>query len=152
MNYNHPIRRVKTGESAASVVSGRVSLVGCPINHGTMSSWTRVSFDPGKTGIEAITNDLQKALEDPDTFIHNDMVVWKAFDDIDAQRLTDLGIEASRALVMHVSDTSNSGSGRLYKRIDSEFILLDAMSGGEGYFGRDVLAYMQREHGLVGAA
>jgi len=117
-----------------------------------MSSWIRVAFDPGQRAIDDVEADLRGVFDDPEIFERDGILVWKATDEVDAQRLTDLGVEASRALVMNVNDTTNSGGGRLYEYVDGEFVLVDAMSGGETYYGRDVIAYMQREHGLVGAS
>lgn len=115
-----------------------------------MSSWIRVTFDPGDRSVATVEEQLREALDDPETVRWPDALVWKAREEIDADRLTDLGVEARRALVIRANDTVMAGDGRLYERIDGRFVPVDAMAGAEGFVGRDVTAYFQREYGLVG--
>ncbi|MFA9426396.1 hypothetical protein [Natronorubrum sp. A-ect3] len=114
-----------------------------------MSSWIRVTFDSGDRSVTTVEEQLREALEDPDTVRWPDALVWKAQEEIDAERLTDLGVEARRALVVWANDTAMAGDGRLYERIDGRFVPVDAMSGVEGFVGRDVTSYFQREYGLL---
>lgn len=115
-----------------------------------MSSWVRVTFDPGERTAAEIDDRLRATVEEPETFERDGVLVWKATDTVDADRLNQLAVEAPRAVVMEVSDTANAGTGRVYERVDGEFVLVDAMAGAEDYLGRDVVAYVQRTHGTVG--
>ena len=115
-----------------------------------MSSWIRVTFDPGDRSVTTVEEQLREALEDPETVRWPDALVWKAQEKIDAKQLTNLGVEARRVLVIWANDTVMAGDGWLYERIDGRFVPVDAMYGAEGFVGRDVTSYFQREYGLVG--
>lgn len=110
-----------------------------------------MTFDPGERSTDAIAAELEGAVEDPETFRRDGNLVWKAREQVDADRLDDLGVGASRALVIRANDTSMAGGGTLYERVDGAYVPVDKMAGGEGYVGRDVVYYVQREHGLAGA-
>ncbi|QLH80326.1 hypothetical protein [Halosimplex pelagicum] len=117
-----------------------------------MSSWIRVTFDPGKRPLDAVERQLRAALDDPETERRDGTLVWKARERVDAEALTDLGVAAERVLVIDANDTAMAGSGTLYEFVDGAYVPVDAMAGAEGYVGRDAVGYVQREHGFVGAA
>ncbi|ELZ27587.1 hypothetical protein C475_06695 [Halosimplex carlsbadense 2-9-1] len=115
-----------------------------------MTFWTRVTFDPGERSVDEVEGQLRTARDDPETERRDGAVVWKAREEVEGDTLTDLGVEAERALVIDANDTAMAGDGTLYEFVDGAYVPVDAMNGGEIYLGRDVVAYVQREHGFVG--
>lgn len=115
-----------------------------------MSSWTRITFDPGDRSVETVADDLRGAVDDPETFERRGTLVWKETGNFDHDRVATLDVAAERALVVWNSDTTNAGKGYLYERHGGRFLLVDAFEGAEGYFGRDVVDHFVREHDLEG--
>ena len=125
-----------------------------------MSSWTCVTFDPGKRASEDVASDLRHSLtevdapvcredeqQDPNIGFDETSVVWRVHG-FDGEAFQSLEIPCSKALAINIQDTAGAGTGRIYEWVDGEFLQTDIFR--DVSYGRRVLDYFLLEHGIQG--
>lgn len=126
-----------------------------------MSSWTKITFDPGDRTPEDIAVDLREAIEntdericresdqnDPSIGVDDNYAYWYVHGFEGVTALNTLDIACDRALAININDTSEAGIGYLYERVDNRFLQTDSFSDNE--YGRRILDYFAIEHDLWG--